>query len=52
LVSPSSVGGAAGVASIDPNATAKQRPERSAWVRCTVWEPCSIGVLPGHPCTS
>lgn len=23
-----------------------------AWVRCSAWDPCAIGALPGYPCSS
>ncbi|CAB9499624.1 LAS1-like (Saccharomyces cerevisiae) [Seminavis robusta] len=28
--------------------TLPQTKQRTAWVRCAVWEPCAIGTLPGH----
>ena len=40
-----------------PENTAKDKSDssprkRRAWVKCTSWEPCTIGALPGHPCCS
>jgi Las1-like len=30
------------------DSTAKANGEAPAWVRCTIWEPCTIGTLPGE----
>ena len=34
---------------IDNAKVAQESEKRSAWVRCTSWDPCSIGTRPGYP---
>jgi len=32
-----------------PNESVKLQSQRPAWVKCTHWDPCSLGTLPGYP---
>jgi len=36
---------------LSTNLESREKP-RQAWVRCTLWEPCAIGAVPGYPCSS